>query len=89
MGVEELNCTCNSTYFGENKKKVLTRTLEHQQDSFKGKWDNSGPTEHTLTYHGQFNRIHPSTIAKKSDYRKTKIREALKIQQKDKSSKQR
>ena len=44
-----------STYFGETKKKILARTLEHQQDSFKGKWDNSGATEHSLTCHGQFN----------------------------------
>ena len=41
-GVYELKCTCNSAYFGETKKKILTRTIEHQQDSFKGKWENSG-----------------------------------------------
>ena len=41
-GVYELKCTCNSAYFGETKKKILTRMIEHQQDSFKGKWDNSG-----------------------------------------------
>ena len=35
-GVYELKCTCNSAYFGETKKKILTRTIEHQQDSFKG-----------------------------------------------------
>ena len=35
-GVYELKCTCNSAYFGETKKKILTRTMEHQQDSFKG-----------------------------------------------------
>ena len=45
LGVYELKCTCNSAYFGETKKKILTRTIEHQQDSFKGKWDNSGATE--------------------------------------------
>ena len=36
-GVYELKCTCNSAYFGETKKKILTRTIEHQQDIFKGK----------------------------------------------------
>ena len=76
-GVYELKCTCNSAYFGETKKKILTRTIEHQQDSFKGKWDNSGATEHSLTCHGQFNWIHPKTIARENDYRKRKIREAL------------
>ena len=67
-GVYELKCTFNSDYFGETKKKILTRTIEHQQDSFKGKWDNSGATEHTLTCHGQFNWIHSKTIAREKDY---------------------
>ena len=54
-------------------------TIEHQQDSFKGKWNNSGATEHSLTCHRQFNWIHPKTIARENDYRKRKIREALEI----------
>ena len=37
LGVYELKCTCNSAHFGEAKKKILTRTIEPQQDSFKGK----------------------------------------------------
>ena len=77
--VYELKCKCNSTYFGETKKKILTRTIGHQQDIFKGKWDNSGPTEHTLTCHGHFNCIHPKTITRENNYRKIKIREALEI----------
>ena len=36
-GVYELKCTCNSAYFGETKKKILTRTIEHQKDSFREK----------------------------------------------------
>ena len=60
-GVYELKCTCNPTHFSETKKKILTRTIEHQQDSFKGKWDNSGAIEHTLTCHRQLNWIHPKT----------------------------
>ena len=78
-GVYKLKCTCNSAYFGETMKKILTRTIEHQQDSFKGKWHNSGATEHTLTCHRQFNWIHPKIIARENDYRKRKIREALEI----------
>ena len=27
---------------------ILTKTIEHKKDSFKGKWDNSGATEHIL-----------------------------------------
>ena len=71
-GVYELKCPCNLAYFAETKKKILTRTIEHQQDSFKGEWDNSRATEHTLTCHGQFNWIHPNTIARENDYRKRK-----------------
>ena len=78
-GVFKLKCTCNSAYFGETKKKILTRTTEHQEDSFKGKWDNSGATEHSLTCHEQFNWIYPKTIARENDYRRRKIREALEI----------
>ena len=36
-GVYQLDCTCNALYIDETKKKVITRTIEHQQDSFKGK----------------------------------------------------
>ena len=43
--VYELKCTCNSAKFGETQKKILTRTIEHQQDSFKGKRDISGATK--------------------------------------------
>ena len=61
------------------RKNILTRTIEHQQDSFKGKWDNSGATERTLACHGQFNWIHPKIIARENNYRKRKIWEALEI----------
>ena len=47
-GVYQLDCTCNALYIGETKKKVITRTVEHQQDSFNGKWENSGATDHCL-----------------------------------------
>ena len=68
---------CNSAYFGKTKKKILTRTAEHQQDSSKGKWDNSRATEHSLTCHGQFYWIHPETIAGENAYSKRKIRKVL------------
>ena len=41
-----------SQNIGETKKKILTGTIDHQQERFKGKWDNSGATEHSLTCHG-------------------------------------
>ena len=33
-----LNYRFNAEYISETKKKVMTRTIEHQQDSIKGKW---------------------------------------------------
>ena len=41
-GAYQLDCTCNALYIGETKKKVITRTIEHRQDSFNGKWESSG-----------------------------------------------
>ena len=64
----ELKCTRNSVYFSEIKKKILTRTIEHQQNSFN------------RNLVGQFSWIHPKTVARGNDYRKRKIREAQQIE---------
>ena len=75
-------------FTGDVSKKVINyflrqrtpwNTIEHKQDSFKGKWDISGATEHSLTCQGQFNWIHTKTIVRENDYRRRKIREALEI----------
>ena len=42
------NCSCNTEYICETKKKLITRTIEHQQYSIKGKWESLGATEHCL-----------------------------------------
>ena len=78
-GVYELKCMCISAYLGETKKKILTRTIEHPQDSFKGKWDNSMATKHFLTCHRQFNWIHPKTLARQNNDKKRKIWEVSEI----------
>ena len=78
-GVYQLDCTCNALYIGETKKKVITRTIEHQQDSFNGKWESSGATEHCLECHGQFNWINPKTLSTEQQYHRRKIRESLEI----------
>ena len=65
-GVYALNCSCNAEYIGETKKKVLTRTIEHQQDSIKGKWESLGAMEHCLKCHGQFNWLHPKTLSREA-----------------------
>ena len=78
-GVYTLNCSCNADYIGETKKKVITRTIEHQQDSIKGKWKSSGATEHCLQCDGQFNWLHPKTLSREARYKSRKIRESLEI----------
>ena len=77
-GVYTLNCSCNAQYIGETKKKVITRTIEHQQDSIKGKCESSGATEHCLKCHGQFNWLNPKT-SREARYKSRKIRESLEI----------
>ena len=72
-------CSCNGIYIGESKKKVLTRCIEHQQDSIKSNWESSGTTEHTKECHGQFDLIHLRTITVISNMYKRKVHEALEI----------
>ena len=55
-------------------------SLEHQQDSFNGKWESSGLTEHCLECHGQFNWINPKTLSTEQQYHRRKIRESLEIE---------
>ena len=74
-----LNYRFNAEYIGETKKKVMTRTIELQQDSIKGKWESSGVTEHCLKCHGQFNWLHPKTLSREARYKSRNIRESLEI----------
>ena len=78
-GIYTLNCSCNAEYTGETKKKVITRTIEQQQDSIKGKWESSGATKHYLKCYGQFNWIHPKTLSREAKYKSRKVRESLQI----------
>ena len=54
LGVKKLDCSYNEKNISESKKKVLTRCIEHQQDSMNGKWEASGATGRTNECHGQF-----------------------------------
>ena len=56
----------------------MTRTIEHQQDSIKGKWESSGAAEHCLKCHGKLNWLHPK-ILRETRYKSRKIRESLEI----------
>ena len=51
-GVNALSYSYNVDYIGETKKKVMTRTIEHQQDRIKRKWESSGAMEHCLKCNG-------------------------------------
>ena len=59
----QLDCTYNALYIGKTKKKVITRTIEYQQDSFNGKWERSAATESCQECHGEFNWIKPKTLS--------------------------
>ena len=78
-GVYQLDCTCNALYIGDTKNKVITKTIEHQQDSFNGKWESSCATGHCLECHRQFNWIKPKTLSTEQQYHRRKIRESLEI----------
>ncbi|XP_065650401.1 uncharacterized protein LOC136078552 [Hydra vulgaris] len=78
-GVYQLNCSCGSIYIGETKKKVISRCIEHQKNSFKEKWSSSGATEHSKTCHGKFDWLQPKTLSVAPEYRTRKIRESLEI----------
>ena len=41
-GVYELKYSCASTYNGQTKKKISSRSIEHQQESIKCNWSSSG-----------------------------------------------
>ena len=58
---------------------MITRTIEHQQDSKKGKWESSVATEHCLECHSQFNWLHPKALSREARYKSRKIRESLEI----------
>ena len=78
-GVYELSCDCGEEYIGETRKGVLTRSIEHQEDSMAGKWEASGATEHSKECHGRFNLLLPKKLAKLSNIHKRKLRGSLEI----------
>ena len=63
----------------ETKKKIISRSIEHQQERIKGNWSYSGATEHTKECHGHFDWLHPKTLFMKSRYYDRKVRESLEI----------
>ena len=77
--VYELKCSCGSVYNGETKKKIISRSIEHQQESIKSEWSSSGATKHTKECHGHFNWLHSKTLSMKNRYYDGKVGESLEI----------
>jgi len=78
-GVYQLKCSCGSIYIGETKKKIISRSVEHQKACKNEKWASSGATEHSKTCRGTFDWLNPKTLAVNPEYRTRKIRESLEI----------
>ena len=75
----KLKCSCGSVYNGETKKKIISRSVEHQQESIKGNWSSSGATKHTKECHGYFDWLHNKTLSMKKRYYYRKVRGSLQI----------
>ena len=75
----ELKCSCGSVYIGKTKKKIISRSIEHQQESIKDNWSSSGATEHTKECHGHLDWLHPKTFSMKNRYYHRKDKESLEI----------
>ena len=78
-GVYKLTFSCGSVYNDEAKKKIISRSKEHQQESIKSNWSSSGATEHTMECHGNFDWLYPKTISIKNRYYDRKVIELLEI----------
>ena len=75
----ELKCSYGLVYNGETKKKVISRSIEHQQQSIKDNWSSSGATEHTKECHGYFDWLHLKTLSIKNRHYDRKVRGFLGI----------
>ena len=59
--------------------KIISRSIEHQQQSTRIKWSSSGATKHTEECHGHFDWLHHKTLSIKNKYYDRKVRESLEI----------
>ena len=74
---DELKCSCGSIYNDETKKKIISRLIEHQQESIKGNWSSCGASEHTKECHDDFDLLHPTTFSIKNRHYDRKVRKSL------------
>ena len=61
-GVYELKCSCRSVYNSGTRKKIISRSIERQQECIKGNWSSSGPTKHTKEGQVHSDWLHPKTL---------------------------
>ena len=83
-GIYKIPCSCGITpYRGETKKKISTRTKEHQTNTEKQEWSKSAIALHSKDCHGNIQFENTETV--KVIYNKfdRKVREALEIQKYD------
>ena len=66
-------------YDGETKKKIISRSIEHQQENIKDNRSSSATTKHTRECYARFDLLHPKTISIKNRYNDRKTRELLEI----------
>ena len=85
-GVYVLECQCQATYIGETKKRVHARIDEHRKDVCKGRYKNSGATEHAEKCAHEFKWNEAATIAREANYHRRKIRESLEIRRAQRSN---
>ena len=78
-GLYALKSLCVSVYNGKIKKKIISRSIEHHQESVKCNWSSSRATEYTREYHGHFDWLHPKSFTVKNKYYNRNVRELLKI----------
>ena len=83
-GVYKIPCSCGITlYRGETKKKISSRTKEHQKNTEKREWSKSALALHSKDCNGDIQFDNTETV--KVIYNKfdRKVREALEIQKHD------
>ena len=75
-------CSCGSVYNGETKKKIINRSIEHQQESIKCNWSSLEQPE-CQGMHKEMPEpiwmVTPQTLSMKNRYFDWKVRESLEI----------
>ena len=83
-GVYRIPCSCGITpYRGHTKKKVNSRTKQHEADVEKQRWDNSAIAMHSKNCKGRIEFENTETVAVETNKFNRTVREALEIQKHD------